>query len=128
MIIFLVSGLKKKGAAAFLGAFSETLLYSGYPPTLLLAYSGGFTTMLMVFLAQGTPLVAIFNLTDASTEILHTLVGSFGLVLVAPLTAIIAGVIYFKTGKRAFYWYSEEKGEAEQEEEEESKVKVALPE
>jgi uncharacterized membrane protein len=66
--------------------------------TLLLAYSGGYTTMLMVFLAQGTPLVAIFNLTYISSEILHTLVGSFGLVLVAPLTAIIAGFIYFKTG------------------------------
>ncbi len=66
--------------------------------TLLLAYSGGYTTMLMVFLAQGTPLVAIFNLTYVSAEILHTLVGSFGLVLVAPLTAVIGGVIYFKTG------------------------------
>jgi uncharacterized membrane protein len=66
--------------------------------TLLLAYSGGYTTMLMVFLAQGTPLVSIFNLTYVSSEILHTLVGSFGLVLVAPLTAIIGGFIYFKRG------------------------------
>ena len=53
--------------------------------------------MLMVFLAQGTPLVAIFNLTYVSSEILHTLVGSFGLVLVAPLTAVIGGFIYYKT-------------------------------
>jgi uncharacterized membrane protein len=66
--------------------------------TLLLAYSGGYTTMLMVFLAQGTPIVAIFNLTYVSAEILHTLVGSFGLVLVAPLTAVIAGLVYYKTG------------------------------
>jgi uncharacterized membrane protein len=51
----------------------------------------------MVFLAQGTPLVAIFNLTYVSSEILHTLVGSFGLVLVAPFTALIGGIIYFKT-------------------------------
>jgi uncharacterized membrane protein len=66
--------------------------------TLLLAYSGGYTTMLMVFLAQGTPVVAIFNLTYVSAEILHTLVGSFGLVLVAPFTAVIAGLIYYSTG------------------------------
>jgi uncharacterized membrane protein len=31
--------------------------------TLLLAYSGGYTALLMVFMAQGTPTVNIFNLT-----------------------------------------------------------------
>lgn len=66
--------------------------------TLLFAYSGGYTTMLMVFLAQGTPLVNIFNLTYIAAEILHTLVGSFGLVLVAPLTAVIGGFVYHRTG------------------------------
>jgi uncharacterized membrane protein len=68
--------------------------------TLLFAYSGGYTTMLMVFLAQGTPLVNMFNLTYVAAEILQTLVGSFGLVLVAPLTAVIGGLVYFKTGSR----------------------------
>jgi uncharacterized membrane protein len=62
--------------------------------TLLLAYSGGYMTMLMVFLAQGTPMVNVFNLNYVASEILHTLVGSFGLVLVAPLTAVIGGLIY----------------------------------
>lgn len=66
--------------------------------TLLLAYSGGYTTLLMMLLAQGVPIVNIFNLTYVASEILHTLVGSFGLVLVAPLTAVIGGAIYFKTG------------------------------
>jgi uncharacterized membrane protein len=61
--------------------------------TLLLAYSGGYTTMLMVFMAQGTPIVNIFNLNYVASEILHTLVGSFGLVLVAPCTAIIGGLM-----------------------------------
>jgi uncharacterized membrane protein len=65
--------------------------------TLLLAYSGGYMTMLMVFLAQGTPMVNVFNLNYVSSEILHTLVGSFGLVLVAPLTAVIGGLIYSRT-------------------------------
>ncbi|RUT73306.1 YibE/F family protein [Ancylomarina longa] len=57
--------------------------------TLLLAYSGGFSALLMVFIAQGTPMINILNLNYVSGEILHTLVGSFGLVLVAPFTAII---------------------------------------
>ena len=61
--------------------------------TLLLAYSGGYTAMLMVFMAQGTPVINIFNISYVSAEILHTLVGSFGLVMVAPFTAIIGGLI-----------------------------------
>jgi uncharacterized membrane protein len=59
--------------------------------TLLLAYSGSFTALMMVFLAQGTPVANILNLTYVAAEILHTLVGSFGVVLVAPFTAILAG-------------------------------------
>lgn len=62
--------------------------------TLLLAYSGGYTFILMVFVAQGTPLVNVFNIIYVSSEILHTIVGSFGLVLVAPLTALIGGFLY----------------------------------
>ena len=188
VIIFLVSGLTKKGLVAFIGCFcgilltcilavifgktfrihgavkpfSETLLYSGFgylnlskifiagiflassgavmdlatdisasmnelvhkhpeisvkdlissgftvgrvvigtmTTTLLLAYSGGFSTMLMVFMAQGTPIINILNINYVAAEILHTLVGSFGLVTVAPFTAIIGGFIYVKkTGK-----------------------------
>ncbi|HAK46253.1 MAG TPA: hypothetical protein DCO79_10100 [Spirochaeta sp.] len=60
--------------------------------TLLLAYSGGYTSMLMVFMAQGTPVVNILNISYVSAEILYTLIGSFGLVMVAPFTAIIGGI------------------------------------
>ena len=67
--------------------------------TLLLAYSGGYTALLMVFMAQGTPILNVINLSYVSAEILHTLVGSFGLVLVAPLTAFTGGIIYWKTGE-----------------------------
>jgi uncharacterized membrane protein len=67
--------------------------------TLLLAYSGGFTTLLMVFMAQGVPLPNMFNLNYVAGEILHTLVGSFGLVTVAPFTALAGAFIY--TGKGA---------------------------
>lgn len=63
--------------------------------TLLLAYSGGYLTMLMVFIAQGIPLINILNLNYVSAEMLHTLVGSFGLVTVAPFTALIGGLVLF---------------------------------
>ena len=68
--------------------------------TLLLAYSGGYTALLMVFMAQGTPVVNILNITYVSSEILHTLVGSFGLVLVAPVTSVIGGLILTKREKQ----------------------------
>ena len=67
--------------------------------TLLLAYSGGFIALLMVFMAQGTPLYTVFNLKYVAAEILHTMVGCFGLVTVAPLTAITSGLLL--TRKRA---------------------------
>lgn len=64
--------------------------------TLVLAYSGGYLTMLMLFMGQGVPTPNILNLTYVSAEILHTLAGSFGLVLVAPLTAIIGCFLYVR--------------------------------
>ena len=59
--------------------------------TLLLAYSGGYMALLMVFMAQGTPLPNMLNLKYVASEILHTLLGSFGLITVAPLTALTSG-------------------------------------
>lgn len=64
--------------------------------TLLLAYSGGYIGLLMVFMAQGTPLVNILNYKYVTSEIIHTLVGSFGLVLAAPLTALTSGFFLAK--------------------------------
>ena len=66
--------------------------------TLLLAYSGGYLAQLMVFMAQGTPLVNIFNYKYVASEILQTLVGCFGLVTVAPFTAIAAGFLLTRPG------------------------------
>jgi len=60
--------------------------------TLLTAYSGGYLGMLMVFVAQGTPLINILNLNYIAAEILNTMVGSIGLTAVAPLTAIVGGI------------------------------------
>lgn len=62
--------------------------------TLLLAYSGGYITMMMLFMAQGVPLVNIFNLHYVAAEVMNTIVGSFGLVTVAPFTALVGGLVY----------------------------------
>ena len=59
--------------------------------TLLLAYSGGYVALLMVFMAQGTPLDNLLNYKYVAAEIIHTVIGSFGLVTVAPFTALTAG-------------------------------------
>ena len=40
------------------------------------------------------PIEQIFNLNYVSAELLNTLVGSFGLVTVAPFTALVAGFLY----------------------------------
>lgn len=61
--------------------------------TLLLAYSGGYIALLMVFMAQGTPLAHIMNYKYVAAEIIHTMIGSFGLVSVAPFTALCAGLM-----------------------------------
>lgn len=61
--------------------------------TLLLAYTGGYTALLMTFIAQGVPGENIVNMVYVSAELVHTMVGSFGLVLVAPITALAGGAI-----------------------------------
>ena len=67
--------------------------------TLLLAYSGGYIALLMVFMAQGTPTEHIFNYKYVAAEIIHTVIGSFGLVSVAPFTALCSGLLLTKTQK-----------------------------
>ena len=64
--------------------------------TLLLAYSGGYIALLMVFMAQGTPIAHIFNYKYVAAELIHTVIGSFGLVSVAPFTALCAGILLTK--------------------------------
>lgn len=67
--------------------------------TLLLAYSGGYIALLMTFMAQGTPVDNILNYKYVSAEILDTIVGSFGLVTVAPFTAVTSGLLLTKKKK-----------------------------
>lgn len=62
--------------------------------TLLLAYMGSFIAVMMVYMAQGTPLISILNTKFISSEILQTFVGCIGLVIVSPLTSLICSYMY----------------------------------
>ena len=62
--------------------------------TLLLAYSGGYITLLMMFASQGTDVLDYLKSTLVASEVVKTLIGSFSLVLVAPCTAFFAGWIF----------------------------------
>ncbi len=68
--------------------------------TLLFAYSGSFLFIFMMFMTKGNPPMNIFNTNFIAAEVLHTMVGSFGLVLVAPATAVIGGYIYTRENRK----------------------------
>jgi len=67
--------------------------------TLLLAYAGGYLTLMMAFMTRTTTLRRIFNLRIIVSEILRTIVGSIGLVIVAPITTIFAAWLYSREFK-----------------------------
>lgn len=68
--------------------------------TLLLAYSGGYLALLMVFMAQGTPIDSLLNYKYVAAELIDTVVGSFGLVTVVPFTALTSGLLLTRHSRR----------------------------
>jgi uncharacterized membrane protein len=62
--------------------------------TLLLAYSGGYVFMLMWFAAQDIPPQVLLNSHYFAAESLRILAGSFGLITVAPFTAMVGAIVY----------------------------------
>jgi uncharacterized membrane protein len=50
--------------------------------------------MFLMFMAKGLPAQNLLNAPFVAAEILNILVGSFGLVTVAPFTAVVAGFLY----------------------------------
>ncbi len=66
--------------------------------TLLLAYSGGYVTMLMLFMGQGVPLANVLNLGYVAAEIFHTMVGSIALIATAPFTAVVGTFVFAGRG------------------------------
>lgn len=67
--------------------------------TLLLAYSSSHICMFLLFMAKGLPSENMLNASFVAAEILNILVGSFGLVTVAPFTALVAGLLYRWEGR-----------------------------
>ncbi|WIV11306.1 YibE/F family protein [Proteiniborus sp. MB09-C3] len=61
--------------------------------TLILAYTGSSVPLLLLFMAYDTPLIKILNLDMIATEIVRALVGSIGLIVAIPITAMATGLI-----------------------------------
>lgn len=61
--------------------------------TLLLAYSGSYLTLMMLFRVSETSLIRLLNMKVFTSEVMRILIGSMALLLVAPITAVIAGYI-----------------------------------
>jgi uncharacterized membrane protein len=62
--------------------------------TLFLAYSGGYIFLLMYVMSMQIPGQIFLNKPMIAAEVLNTLVGSLGLVAVAPLTAVMGGLLF----------------------------------
>jgi uncharacterized membrane protein len=62
--------------------------------TLLLAYMSVNIFLIMLFTANKTPFTNFLNISVVSHEILRIIAGSIGMVIVAPITAIVAGLLY----------------------------------
>lgn len=58
--------------------------------TLLLAYAGASLSLLVVFTTSGSGLVGTLTNGVVAEEVVHTLVGSIGLVAAVPLTTALA--------------------------------------
>lgn len=68
--------------------------------TLFLAYSGGYIFLLMYVMSMQIPGKIFLNKSMIAAEVLNTLVGSLGLVAVAPLTAIMGGLLFGKPSRK----------------------------
>lgn len=89
-----------KVAAVKSGFFIGRAAMGTMTTTLLLAYTGGYVTLLMIFMAQGTPLINILNYKYVASEIVHTIVGTFGLVTTAPFSALCAGLLLSRNTRK----------------------------
>ncbi len=67
--------------------------------TLILAYTGSSVPLLLVFMSYSTSISKILNLDLIATEVVRALVGSIGLVVAIPLTAVVTGLILNPTQK-----------------------------
>lgn len=61
--------------------------------TLILAYTGSSVQLILIFMAYKESLLKILNLDLVASEIVRALAGSIGMVMVVPITAVIAGLL-----------------------------------
>lgn len=64
--------------------------------TLLLAYMGSYLTVMMVYMAQSTPVVNILTSKQIASELVQALTGAFGIISVTPITAFFAAKLFRK--------------------------------
>lgn len=61
--------------------------------TLVLAYVGGATPLLLLLLGYETPWLKIINLDLIATEVVRGVASSIGLIISVPVTAVVAGLL-----------------------------------
>ncbi len=62
--------------------------------TLVLAYTGAALPLLVILQLDGFSLLRALNLEIVAAEVVHTLVGSIGLVVAVPVTTLIAAFLF----------------------------------
>jgi uncharacterized membrane protein len=67
--------------------------------TLILAYTGSSISLLLMFMAYQDSMTLIMNLDVIASEIVRALSGSIGMIIVVPLTAAIAGLLFGNQSK-----------------------------
>ena len=67
--------------------------------TLILAFTGGSLSTLVVFYAYDMPFLQMFNSYDMGIEIIQGIAGSLGVILTVPFVSIIAAILMTKKKK-----------------------------
>jgi uncharacterized membrane protein len=63
-------------------------------PAGLMAYVSGYMVLLTLFMGQGIPPLNALNTNYVAAKVLRTIVGSIGLVTVAPFAALVGALLY----------------------------------
>lgn len=64
--------------------------------TLLLAYMGSYLTVMMVYMAQSTPVANILTSKQIASELAQAVTGAFGIISVTPITAFFSAKLFGK--------------------------------
>ena len=93
--------------------------------TLILAYTGSSVPLLLLIMAYRDPYLEIINLDMIASEIVRAFSGSLGMVMVVPLTAFIASLLFEHCWRRAEEPAKVEEGQAKVEKKSRAKVERA---